>query len=43
VKGQREMLTVILTLTIANTILQAIAVWQRHQTLELQKRNGGAA
>lgn len=37
------MLTTVLILTVINTLLQAIAVYQRHATLQLQKRNGGAA
>jgi hypothetical protein len=37
------MLTTILVLTIANTILQAIAVYQRHATLQHQEWNGGAS
>ncbi len=34
------MLTAVLILTVANTLLQTIAVYQRHEALELQKRNG---
>jgi hypothetical protein len=36
------MIEVILVLTIVNTILQAIAVWQRHQTLQVHRKNGGS-
>ncbi len=34
------MLTTVLVLTVANTFLQIIAVFQRREALELQKRNG---
>ncbi len=37
------MLSTVLILTALNTLLRLVAVWQRHQTLEHQKRNGGAA
>jgi hypothetical protein len=40
---RRDMLTTVLILTVVNTILQAIAVYQRHATLQHQKRNGGAS
>jgi hypothetical protein len=36
-------ITTILVLAVANTILQAVAVYQRHATLQHQKRNGGAS
>jgi hypothetical protein len=34
------MLTTILVLTVINTLLQAIAGYQRHATLQLQKHSG---
>jgi hypothetical protein len=37
------MLAIVLIISALNTLLQLVAVYQRHQTLELQKRNGGAS
>jgi len=34
------MLATVLILTVVNTLLQTIAVYQRHEALQLQKRNG---
>ncbi len=37
------MLTTVLILTVVNTILQAIAVYRRHVSIQHQKRNGAEA
>ena len=37
------MITAILIISLANLALQVLAAWQRHQALEHQKQNGGAA
>jgi hypothetical protein len=37
------MLATVLVLTIINTLLQAIAVYQRHAQLQEHRKNGGAA
>ena len=39
-RGGVIMLTTVLILTTINTILQAIAVYQRHQTLQEHRKNG---
>ncbi len=35
------MITTILVLTVVNTILQGIAVYQRHVSIQHQKQSGG--
>jgi hypothetical protein len=34
------MLEIILALTTLNTLLQLVAVWQRHATLQVARENG---
>lgn len=36
------MLTTVLILTVVNTLLQAIAVYQRHAQLQEHRKNGGS-
>jgi len=35
------MIEVVLVVSILNLFLQLVAVWQRHLSIQVQKRNGG--